>query len=95
MKMNAKLEARKALYQRLYALRLQHPVVFGEVATFTCHSLEAVADVAPEPYLSAALTYATELGHLDVKDGCIRLNLYGEQYVESEGWVIEEESEQA
>lgn len=94
--MNQKLEARQTVYRHLYDLKLAQPVSFDQAgAKFHYHNPAKIAAEATEPYRSLALSYAVEMGHLDINEGFIRLNAYGEQFAEEQGWTADTGKEPA
>jgi len=78
MKIRA-MEARRAVYRRLYELRVESPgLYFGP---------SDLAEVAAEPGLSAALAFGLEMGHLDKRRGHYGLTAIGMLFTEKEGYV--------
>jgi len=77
--MNKVIEARKAVYRRLYERRVDSPRLY--------FSKDEFRDVAAEPFLSAALDFGRELGHLEEKRGHWRMTALGMIHAESEGFV--------
>lgn len=77
--MNKVIEARQAVYRRLYERRVDAPRLF--------FSLDEFRGIAAEPYLSSAMDFGQEMGHLEEKRGDWRMSAAGMLYAESEGFV--------
>ena len=76
---NKTISSRKAVYHWLYERRVHDVGLY--------FSPDELRDAAAEPYLSAALRFGEELGHLESKRGHWRMTAQGMLFAESENYV--------
>lgn len=76
---NKTMEARRAVYRRLYEKRVESPEIYIPVCE--------LQEVAHDSELTAALFFGREMGHLESRRGHWRMTAFGMLYAEMENYV--------